>query len=71
MLALFWETRWGLSHIDADLFNLAQLHQVQATALKHQVGQMASAIDVLERELLQMYQRGTAPAANAPVWRVG
>lgn len=29
-LALFWETKWGISCNDTDLFNTAQMHQEHA-----------------------------------------
>ncbi|MEK8084884.1 hypothetical protein WNB94_00575 [Aquabacterium sp. A3] len=41
-LSLFWLTRWGLSQVDAELFNLHQVHAGHADALQRRVRELES-----------------------------
>lgn len=59
MLALFWESSYGLSALDAELFNTVQVHKGHAESLARRVVNLESRIARLER----IGQFGTA---NAP-----
>lgn len=39
LLAVFWLTRWGRQHLDADLYNLATLHMRYSAALRRDLSQ--------------------------------
>jgi len=71
-LALFWETRWGISLHDSLLYNTAQVHRQHAKSLQEHLGDMAGAIMTLESEIdrLARQDRPARVAANAPVYRV-
>jgi len=73
-LALYWESRWGLSQNDADLYNLAQVHRQHAQSLQQHIGVMAGIIADLECEFYQERPANVLPftprAANLPRWRV-
>jgi hypothetical protein len=59
-LALFWETRWGLSAANAHAVNGERLAQALARSLRTEN-------DLLRLRLVQLEaDRGTAGAANAP-----
>lgn len=49
MLALFWLTSWGQSHLDADLWNLANISQGLARALRDENANLRARITYLER----------------------
>ena len=38
MLAIYWQTSWGLSEIDADMHNRANVYQWLAQALERELG---------------------------------
>jgi hypothetical protein len=61
MLALYWESNYGLAHIDADLFNLAQQHAAMAKSLEREVKRLQAVIDRLEKD----HDWGSA---NAPIF---
>ena len=63
MLALFWETRWGASTIDTELFNTAQVHRSHAQALERESIALRARISRLETI-------GDFGAANGPAWHV-
>jgi hypothetical protein len=62
MLALFWETRWGASTIDTELFNAAQVHRSHAQSLERQEIALRARIARLETI-------GDFGAANGPAWQ--
>lgn len=60
MLALFWETRWGLSALDAQAVNLVRSHVALNNALRREN-------ETLRRRIARL--EGLAHgAANAPLW---
>ena len=61
LLALFWESRWGLSLIDCELVNAARVHAGHARALAAESAMLRVRVDRLERV-------GDFGAANAPHW---
>lgn len=65
MLALFWETRWGVSVIDAEAANAAQVHRQHAQSLTRENAALKRRIQVLEAELIQ----SDPVAANLPFFR--
>ncbi|MBB1076910.1 hypothetical protein HUU62_21125 [Rhodoferax sp. 4810] len=76
-LALYWESRWGLSQSDVELYNLAQVHRQHARGLSDHLAVMAGIIETLEMEFYQEQpaRRGNVlylrpRAANLPRWRV-
>lgn len=60
MLALYWMTRWGLSEIDAELYNAAQVYRGLAQALERELWQVTQHIQKLG-------QLGEFGSANDPV----
>jgi len=74
-LALFWETKWGRSCVDVDLYNDAQYSRAAAQSYQARVVHLCGVIDKMERELDKLYQDdsrgGRWQAANAALWRVG
>jgi hypothetical protein len=73
-LALFWETKWGISCNDVDLYNTAQVHREHAKSLGEKVVHLCGVIDQLEQELGRMYQEHAHghwhQAANSPQYQV-
>ena len=61
LLALFWETRWGLSALDAQADNLVRLHVGLNNALRRENATLRRRIARLES-----LRYG---AANAPTWQ--
>lgn len=59
MLALFWESSYGLSALDAELFNTVQVHKGHAESLARRVVNLESRIARLEKI-------GRFDSANAP-----
>ena len=64
MLAVFWESRWGISAIDADAFNSVTVYRAETQGLKRQVNRMAGIIWRLENER-EIYQD---MPANSPFY---
>jgi predicted DNA-binding transcriptional regulator AlpA len=60
MLAVFWLTRWGMSSVDAEAYNLIQLHAGRAQCERQRADELENAVDVLE-------QSGSFGAANSPI----
>lgn len=67
MLALFWETRFGMSIADCDAANYSRLQKLRADGLLCENRALSRKLDILEREL----SFGRIGAANSPVWRLG
>jgi len=61
-LALFWESSYGLSALDAQLFNTAQVHRCLSESLGNEVKNLQSRIARLEKT-------GHFGCANAPFIR--
>lgn len=59
LLSLFWLTRWGFSHVDAELHNTAMVHMGHAKALE-------SEVKALKHELARVLSLATFDTANAP-----
>ena len=68
MLALFWETKWGISLIEVTASNEAAHYYHTAKLYKRELERMASIILKLTEELEQ--PSGSRPA-NLPVFNVG
>lgn len=66
-LALFWESRWGISTIDAIAFNHAAGNYALAESLKRTNARLVKQILTMEKELAR---HKTAPA-NAPIFQIG
>lgn len=65
MLALFWETRWGVSQINCQAVNDARLHAGYSSMLRQQNAKLHKAIQALETE-----RSMHGLAANMPTFRV-
>lgn len=63
-LALFWETRWGLSAAHCDAANGEAVALGLARSLENECAMLRARIRYLE-------ETGEFGAANSPVWRVG
>jgi hypothetical protein len=61
MLALFWETRWGLSMLDAQAVNLVRSHVGLNNALKNENA-------ALQRRIQYLESVGSFGSANAPTF---
>lgn len=59
LLALFWESSYGLSALDAELHNAAQVHKSHANALLKEV-------DNLRARIARLEKMGCFGSANAP-----
>ena len=66
MLALFWETRWGISAIDVDAFNSVTVFRAQAKGLQDHVARLSGIIWRLENERENLRENG----ANSPFYKV-
>ena len=64
LLALFWETKWGMSLLDVNLFNEARMHQAHAIALNQQQKRLMGIIWRLENERENLQEI----AANSPFY---
>ena len=62
-LALYWESTYGIQHIEADAFNAACQSAAEAAAWKRECERLAGVVARLETE----YDWGSA---NAPVYAV-
>jgi predicted DNA-binding transcriptional regulator AlpA len=60
MLSLYWVTRWGLSELDAELFNRANTYQGYADSLKR-------ALSSVEAQMQHLSQIGHYGSANDPL----
>lgn len=60
-LALFWETRWGLSALDAQAVNLVRLHVGLNNALRRENATLVARVAYLESV-------GQFGSANGPLW---
>ena len=65
MLALYWESSWGLGHANADAVNDARRYFNEDLLLRRQVEQLKSAVSLLEHEL----DRRTG-SANSPIFNI-
>lgn len=61
-LALFWETRWGQSILDAEVFNRDQVQRGHIDALQREVHQLRTTV----HKLMAMLASGEHQAANDP-----
>lgn len=61
-LALFWESRWGLSVLDCDIFNRDTLRLGMIDALKRENAQ-------LRAQLERLVALGNSGSANDAIWR--
>lgn len=66
MLALYWETKWGVSNGNVQAHNDAVMQASVAASYKRQVEKLSGVIWSLEQELAQ--DSGTRPA-NLPVFQ--
>lgn len=62
-LALFWESRWGLSVLDCDIINRDRLRLGQIDALEREN-------KALKAQLARLVALGSHGAANEPLWLV-
>lgn len=62
-LALFWESRWGLSVLDADIWNRETLRLGMIDALQRENAQ-------LKAQLARLVALGSHGAANDALWGV-
>lgn len=62
-LALFWESRWGLSVLDCDLVNRERLHRGHVLALERE-------IERLRAQLARLPALGAHGAANDALWSI-
>lgn len=60
MLSLYWLTKWGLAHLDADLFNAAQAYRQLSDAQGRELAQARDLYSDLVSRL------GTRPATRQP-----
>lgn len=70
-LALFWETQWGLSTLDVQLFNDARMARQEAQGLKDHQARLAGIIWRMEMQWDRDHWRTTGQPANLPLWRWG
>lgn len=63
-LALFWESRWGQSTLDCEIFNRDQVQRGQIDALQREGHQLRAQIS----RLVQLVDQGDYGAANGPLW---
>lgn len=63
MLALFWETRWGQSVLDAEIFNRDQVQRGLVGALQRENAQLRATV-------ARLVAAGDYGAANDPLWGV-
>ena len=68
LLALFWETKWGISTIEITAGNQAAHYYRDAMLSKRELERMSGIIWHLEQELSR--DSGTRPA-NLPIFNVG
>lgn len=61
LLALFWETRWGLSALDCALVNGERVQRAYA-------GSLARENAMLRARIARLEGLGSFGCANAPVW---
>jgi hypothetical protein len=66
MLALFWETRWGLSALDAQAVNLVRSHVGLNKALRRENDALHRRIEYLES--LGQFGSANSPVYSAPVY---
>jgi len=59
MLAIFWLTQWGMSLVECEAINVANLHMGMASALTREV-------ETLRAELARVISLGDFGCANAP-----
>ncbi len=59
MLALYWETSWGISSQDVNLYNTAQVHREHARSLNELV-------EHLKRHITMLEEATITGSANAP-----
>ena len=68
MLAMFWESRWGMSWSHADAYNFGQVHYALSQSLQATNKRLLQYIAMLEYELAS---KDTGGAANSPVFEPG
>lgn len=62
-LALYWESFYGIQHIETDAFNAARQSAAEAAALRRECERLAGVVARLERE----YDWGSA---NSPIFSI-
>lgn len=67
LLSLFWLTRWGMSLVEAEALNLAQLHMGMTRALKSENAALRS--EIARLALLGDFGCANDPACDAPLPR--
>ena len=67
MLAMFWESHWGMAWAHTDAYNFGKIHSEYAQALKATNERLMAHIALLEHELASK----DAGAANSPVFNPG
>lgn len=63
-LALFWESRWGLSVLDCEIENRQRMAKAQIETLQHQV-------QALQAQVARLSALGDFGAANDPLYGPG
>lgn len=72
MLALFWETKWGMSAADCEARRFGDTYRDLAKSYERKNAILLMQIKLLEDELARMARESSAPgAANGPIFRVG
>jgi hypothetical protein len=66
-LALFWETRWGQSTLDAEVFNRDSVQRGQIGALLSENAQLKATV----QRLVDLLDSGDYGAANSPLFDPG
>lgn len=67
MLALFWETTWGISAVDAEATNWARRYYTENQILKRKNDRLVKQLLTLESAL----SNEKTGAANTPVFEIG
>lgn len=63
-LALFWESRWGQSTLDCEVFNRDKVQRGEIDALQREGQQLRAQIS----RLVDLVDQGDYGAANGPMW---
>jgi hypothetical protein len=67
MLSLFWLTKWGMQWLDAEVFNLAQMHMGMSQALKRELDQAKAENLRLQDQIGHLGRLGEFGSANDPM----
>lgn len=72
MLALFWETRWGMSAADCEARRFGDTYRDLAKSYERKNAILLMQIKLLEAEIARMAMESSVRgAANGPIFRVG